>query len=164
MNRRTSALATLLCVAILACGGQQGALEENKALVREFFADLDASDTSLTFIDRWMAPGFRTYINSPTPMDVSGYREFMAGAVAAFSDLRHEIKYLVAEGDRVAAGITLRMVHRAEFLGIPATGRTVAVEEIVVLQLQDGKILNEWVLFDLASLQQQLSAPVAAPS
>lgn len=150
----------LIPVIVLACYGQPGAvrLEENKALVRQLFEELDESGGSLDFIDRWMTPDFQTHINSPNPMDLVGYRNFMAGAVAAFSDMRHEIHYLIAEDDLVAAGITLHMVHRGEYLGIAPTGRTVSLEEIVVLRLRDGKVSEEWVLFDLAALQRQLAA------
>lgn len=154
----------LISVVVLACGGQPGtaSLDENKALVRQFFQELDESGSSLDFIDRWMTSDFKTHINSPNAMDLAGYREFMAGAVEAFSDLRHEIQYLIAENDLVAAGITLHMVHRGEYLRIAPTGRTVSVQEIVVLRLRDGKIAEEWVLFDLAALQQQLEASAAA--
>jgi predicted ester cyclase len=50
------------------------------------------------------------------------------------------------------------MVHAGEYLGIAPTGRSIAVEEIVVLRVLDGKIVEEWGVFDFAALQQQLGA------
>ncbi len=52
--------------------------------------------------------------------------------------------------------MTLHMVHSGEFLGFPPTGRQVTIEELAVLRIADGKIAEEWVAFDFASLQQQI--------
>ncbi len=155
----------LSSVVILACGGESGAsrLEENKALVRQWLQDVDASRGSLDFIDKWMTPDFQTRFNSPDAMDLAGYRQFMSTFLNAFSEMRHEIHYMVAENDLVAGGITLRMMHTGAFEGIAPSGRPISIELIVVVRLRDGKIVEEWVVFDSAGLQQQLEAPAAAP-
>ena len=121
----------LISFVILACGSEPGAapLEENKALVRQFFQDIDESRGSLDFIDKWMTSDFQTRFNSPEAMDVAGYRQFMSAALNAFSEMRHEIHYMVAENDLVAAGITLHMAHTGEYEGIAPTGRPISVEE-----------------------------------
>ena len=155
----------LISVVILACSGQPGAapLEENKALVRQFFQDVDEGRGSLDFIDKWMTPDFQTRFNSPDAMDLAGYRQFMSTFLNAFSEMRHEIHYMVAENDLVAVGITLRMMHTGAYEGIAPSGRPISIEAIVVVRLRDGKIAEEWVVFDSAGLQQQLEAPAAAP-
>ncbi len=162
--RRSRFLAVALSsVAILACGSQSGAsrLEENKALVRQWLQDFDASYPSLDFIDEWMTPDFQTHINSPDAMDLAGYQQFLSDV--AFSDIRHEIQYLIAEGDLVAAGITLHMTHTGQYEGIAPTGRPVSIEEIVVVRLREGKIAEEWAVVDFAALQQQLEVAAASP-
>ena len=153
----------LISVVILACVNQPGVarLEENKALARQFFQDIDESGGSLDFIDKWLTPDFQTHLNSPDAMDLAGYRQFMSDALNGFPEMRHELRYVVAENDLVAVGITLHMVHTGEYLGIAPTGRSIAVEEILVLRMLDGKIAEEWGVFDLAALQQQLEAPAA---
>jgi predicted ester cyclase len=159
LNHRRIVLA-LISLVTLSCYSQPGValLEENKALARQFFRDVDESRGSLDFIDRWMTPGFQSRFNSQDPMDLAGYRQFMTDALNAFPDMRHEIHYVVAENDLVAVGITLHMVHTGEYLGIAPTGRSIAVEEIVVLQIVDGKIVQEWGVLDFAALLQQLEA------
>jgi predicted ester cyclase len=163
---RRIVLLALISAVILACDSQPPAvapLEDNKAIVRQFFQAIDESRGSLDFVDEWMTPDFRTYFNSPDALDLAGYRQFMSEALDAFPQMRHEIHYMVAENDLVAAGITLHMVHTGEYLGIAPTGRPVSVEEMVVVRLRDGKIAEEWVVFDFATLQQQLAAPTTAP-
>ena len=136
--------------------------ERNKELARQFFQDIDNSAGSLDFVDKWATEDFQSRLNSQTAMDKDGYRQFMAGALAGFPGMRHEIHYTVAEGDMVALGITLHLEHTGEFLGVPATGKTVSVEEIIVMQLRDGKIAKEWGVFDLAGLMQQIDSPESA--
>ncbi len=161
MRQLQIVLFSLVSTVLFACGdrGETNRLEEHKVLARQFFQDLDNAGTSVDFIDRWMTPDFRTYFNSSEPMDLAGYRQFMSGALNAFSDMRHDIHYVIAENDRVAMFITLRMVHTGDFNGVPATGRSVAIEEFVVVRFADGKIAEEWVVVDFAALQQQLTAP-----
>ena len=157
-------LAAVVSLIVLACGDQPGVavLESNKASARQFFKDIDESGGSLDFIDKWMTDDFQSHFNSPDAMDLAGYRQFMSDALNAFPQLHHEIHYVVAENDLVAVGITLHMVHTGEYLGIAPTSQSMAVEEIVVLKMTSGKIVEEWGVFDFAALQQQLEAAAAA--
>ncbi len=154
----------LSSVSILACGSQSGAsrLEENKALVRQWLQEFDAGRGSLEVIDEWMTPDLQARINSPDAMDLAGYRQLMSSFVSAFSNMRHEIHYMVAENDLVAVGTTLHITHTGEYEGIAPTGRAISIQAIVVVRLRDGKIAEEWLVVDFAALRQQLEAAVAA--
>ena len=154
----------LFALLVTGCNGQpdDSPTEANKELARQFFQSIDSSGGSLDFVDAWLTDDFQSRLNSPEPMDKEGYRQFMAGALVGFPNMRHEIHYMVAEDDLVALGITLHMEHTGEFAGIAPTGRSVAVEEIVVVRFRNDKIAEEWGVFDLAGLLQQLEAPAAA--
>lgn len=163
MNKYRIVPLAVVSLVALACGDQPrvAILEANKASAREFFQDIDASRGSLEFIDNWMTPDFQSHFNSPDPMDLAAYRQFMSDALTAFPGMHHEIHYVVAENDLVALGITLHMVHTGEYLGIAPTAQPMAVEEIVVLKFANGKIVEEWGVLDFAALQQQLEAAAA---
>lgn len=77
---------------------------------------------------------------------------------AGVPDLQETIEDLLAEGDRVAYRVTLRGTHLGELLGIPATGRTIAVAGIVIDRIADGKIVEEWNQSDLLGLMRTLGA------
>ena len=79
-----------------------------------------------------------------------------------FSNIKHEVHHVVAEGDMVAVGLTLRLTHAGVYEGIAATGRTAAIEEFSVIRIRDGKIASEWAVVDLGGLHQ-LTAPAKAP-
>lgn len=82
--------------------------------------------------------------------------ELMSGFMSAFGDLRFEIEDLVADGDMVAARMTARARHQADFMGLPATGREVAVSVMGLVRIADGRIVEHWNLMDEVHLMQQL--------
>lgn len=79
----------------------------------------------------------------------TGYRK-------AFPDLHVRIDDMFASHDRVATTFTLTGTHTGPFMGLPATGRAVTVDGIVLSRVQEGRIVDEWELIDVAGLMEQL--------
>lgn len=74
----------------------------------------------------------------------------------AFPDLHAHIEDIVAAGDRVALRLRFRGTHSGEFLGIPATGRTIEYVSHEFYRVADGLIAEEWICSDMATLLRQL--------
>ena len=143
-------LATIACRAAPA----DAVAERNKLLVRQMLQEMDsAPGTDIT--TKWMTPDYRLVVNG-SAIDLAGYREMNSGMNTAFSDLKHDIHHIVAEGDSVAVGITFRAKHTGPYEDIAATGKTIAIEEIVVLKFRDDKLVSEWAVVDLAAVEKQL--------
>jgi predicted ester cyclase len=62
----------------------------------------------------------------------------------------------VAEGDKVVSRFTFYGTHQGTFIGIPATGRRVAVKGVVIDRVVDGKWKDSRILMDTLTLLQQL--------
>jgi len=77
------------------------------------------------------------------------WRQGAAVIRTGFPDLHARIDDLVAEGDRVAARLTFRGTHQGEFLGVPATGRTVEYVSHEFYRFADGLVAEEWICSDL---------------
>jgi steroid delta-isomerase-like uncharacterized protein len=77
---------------------------------------------------------------------------------AAFPDLRWHIEQMVAEADLVAVRLVLTGTHRGEFRGIPPTGQEIAMQEMVLWRVVDGKLHTLWALADALGLRIQLGA------
>ena len=75
----------------------------------------------------------------------------------AFPDLHAHIEDIVAADDKVAVRLRFRGTHSAEFLGIPATGRTIEYISHEFYRVADGLIAEEWICSDTATLLCQLS-------
>lgn len=70
-----------------------------------------------------------------------------------------------AEGDKVVTRFTFYGTHQGTFMGIPATGRRIAVKGVVIDRVVGGKWKDSRILLDNLGLLQQLDAlPAAAPT
>jgi predicted ester cyclase len=142
--------------------------EQNKEIVRRWMRDVDQGRGSLAFIEKWMAPDFRCHPpGSQEPLDVAGYRQMAGAYFAAFPEMRHEVRHLIAEGDFVAVSVRVSLVHSGAFMGVEPTGRTVEADEMVIVHIRNGKIAEEWFVLDSAALLQQVGvipAPAEAAS
>ena len=75
----------------------------------------------------------------------------------AFPDLQAHIEDIVTAQDKVAVRLRFRGTHRGEFLGIPATGRTIDYVSHEFYRIAGGLIAEEWICSDMATLLRQLS-------
>jgi steroid delta-isomerase-like uncharacterized protein len=94
-----------------------------------------------------------------------GLKAFLATvSFPAFPDQRWVTDEQIAEGDKVVSRFTMYGTHRGDFMGIPATGRHIAVKGVVIDRVVDGKWKDSRLLMDTLSLLQQLGALPPAPS
>jgi steroid delta-isomerase-like uncharacterized protein len=94
-----------------------------------------------------------------------GLKAFLATvSFPAFPDQRWVTDEQIADGDKVVSRFTMYGTHRGDFMGIPATGRTIAVKGVVIDRVVDGKWKDSRLLMDTLSLLQQLGALPPAPS
>ncbi len=105
-----------------------------------------------------MAPN-QVHHDPSNPVDIKGpegHRQRITEVIAAFPDINFTIEDMVAEGDKVVARWTLRGTHLGEFIGIPPTGKQVAVSGVIIHRLAGGKIVEDWALRDSLGLMRQL--------
>ena len=75
----------------------------------------------------------------------------------AFPDMKTPVEHLVAEGDYVVSRVNPSGTHKAELMGIPPTGKTIDIKWVMsMVRIQDGKIVEEWEVFDSGDLMRQL--------
>jgi steroid delta-isomerase-like uncharacterized protein len=72
------------------------------------------------------------------------------------------VEELVSTGDRVIARWTGSGTHRAELMGIDPTDKPISVEAISIFRIADGRIAEEWTVWDALGLLQQVGAVPAA--
>ncbi len=87
---------------------------------------------------------------------VEGYKNFLNHLFTAFPEDTVTIDEIVAEGDMVVYRATETGTHKAEFLQIPATGKSATWTEIQFFRIQDGKVIEHWIDVDIFSWFQQL--------
>jgi len=149
-----------LAALIVACGcsaGPNQATERNTALIRQFVQDVDRLPGSEA-IDKWMTSDFTMRANGGPPMNLEAYRAVVAQMNKGFSNMTHELRHVVVEGDLVAVTVTFRATHSGEYQGLAPTGKSIAIEEAIFWQVRDGKIASQTVIADTAGVARQLTA------
>ena len=89
---------------------------------------------------------------------LNGLKDVLRGMRAAFPDMHWTVEEQIAEGDKVVTRFAWTGTHRAEFFGVPATGRPVKVWGIVIDRLDGGKIKDTRIIMDALGLMMQLGA------
>jgi len=120
--------------------------ESNKRAIRELLAAVDRGDLDhvLSFYSPEYVDHDATEARSGARTAIEGLRPAFSAFYESFEETRHTIDDLFAEGDRVALRITVEAVHARPILGIPASGRKVANDSIVIYRFRDGKIIERW--------------------
>jgi steroid delta-isomerase-like uncharacterized protein len=63
---------------------------------------------------------------------------------------------MIAEENKVAARFTARGIHKGNFMGLPATGKSITMTGIEIFRIENGKIIELWGEVNLLGLMQQL--------
>ena len=75
---------------------------------------------------------------------------------AAFSDKVCIDEARLYMGEWAAAFGRQEAIHSGEFMGIPATGKKVDIRYMDFWKVEDGKIIDNWVMVDFPSVLSQL--------
>jgi len=87
---------------------------------------------------------------------LEGLKDILRAMRSGFPDLVFSTIEQVSEGDKVASRFEWTGTHQGEFLGIPATGRSVRVWGIVIDRLVEGRIKDTRIIMDTLGLMVQL--------
>jgi steroid delta-isomerase-like uncharacterized protein len=100
---------------------------------------------------------------TPEPMDKTAVRSFYEGIFAAFPDTKLVFHDAIWTDDSVAIRFTMTGTHQGDFMGVPATGREIALPGITILRFDGDRVIERWSQADMLGLLVQLGA-VPAPA
>jgi steroid delta-isomerase-like uncharacterized protein len=130
---------------------------ESEAVVRRFFVDFCNGRRS-DVADEVIAEDYVSHGPQAPPAEGrDGVRE-RVGLYQDAVDGHWEVQDIFSVGDRVAVRWTGTGTHRGELMGLDPTGRPIAVDAISLFRIEDGKIAEEWTVWDALGLLQQVGA------
>ena len=130
-------------------------VEQNKEIVRRYQEAYNSN--ILDALDDLVAENVLTPKVMPgLPPGIAGAKAVHETTLRGMPDWHTRIDDLVAEGDRVAARITMTGTHTGDFWGMPATGRAVNFTGMYMVRIAGGKIVEHWGEEDGIALMQQL--------
>jgi len=133
--------------------GDTGDLETNRKTALGVVEAWDSHD--LTLLDELLSPVY-VWHGPPMTLDLAGYKAYASGLLAGFPDLDFTVLQAVADGDRIGLYWAVSGTHLGEFMGIPPTGRPVAITGMDIHRLADGKVVETWEVYDGLALMVQL--------
>jgi predicted ester cyclase len=130
-------------------------VKASQAMVRRRFAELDKKNFGI--LDELFVPSYVLNLpGMPKPLDLSTTKDFYAALYTAFPDLKHKIIEQISAGNKVVTRWEATGTHKAEFMGIAATRRKIALTGINIYRLTRGKLSASHVNWDMLSLMQQI--------
>lgn len=137
--------------------------EQNKALVRRVIEEI-VNQGNLELVNQLISPEYSYF--EPTVGSMRG-REGYKGIVmtyrSAFPDMKLIIDEQIAEGDVVVTRWRAEGTHRGELMGIAPTGKRVSVQGVVISQVKNGQLTDDFESYDVHGMLRQLGvAPMLA--
>jgi steroid delta-isomerase-like uncharacterized protein len=136
---------------------------ENAAFIRRWFEEV-WNKKRIAAIDEMASPDLVGHGQAQHGFDMSRdqFKQFARDVIAAFPDIQVDIELIVSENDLVAARWSATMTHKAPYIGMAATGRTVHITGTTVARIADGKVVEGWDNWDQLALLVQIGAVPAA--
>jgi len=127
-----------------------------KALTRRFIEEWNKGKAAaMAVIDEMYATDFVSHGDEDI-RGIKNVKQSTSEEFSAFPDLHLTIDDMVAEGDKVAARITMTGTHKGEYMGAPPTNKKITIRAITIERFAGGKIVEEWGMYDTLGLMQQL--------
>jgi steroid delta-isomerase-like uncharacterized protein len=132
--------------------------DTNKNVVRRLLEEV-FNKNNLTVADELIATNY--VYREPTIGEKrgrEGFRELISTYKAAFPDGTITINDQVAEGDRVVTRWTATGTHKGELFGAAPTNRHVTVQGVIISRITNGKVTEEYEVFDTLGMLRQIGA------
>lgn len=130
--------------------------EENKSVIKRFITEYQNNHDEAALFDV-ISPDLVDHSAIPgLPSGRHGVKVLHDAFFAAFDGFHAEVHDQIAESDKVVTRKTLRGKNTGSWMGIPPTGRDVAIEVIDIVRIADGQVVEHWNLVDQLGLMRQL--------
>ena len=117
--------------------------------------DMDAID------GQWTADALDHSAFPDQPRGAEGLKLAVQIYRSFFPDIHFMIDDIIAHDDIVAVRYHMRGTHAGDFNGILATNKEVSTTGMNFFRMEEGKIAENWLNFDVATLMAQMQAATA---
>jgi len=134
---------------------------ENTAIVRRWFEEV-WNQKKLETIDELLAPECIAYDLGGTGASTKGPAAFRAAAEqlhTAFGEVKFVIDDIFGVDDRVAVRLTGTLKNTGPLNGLPPTGKTVTVPIMCMVRMKDGRLIEGYNQWDVATALKATNAP-----
>ncbi len=94
--------------------------------------------------------------NPFVPPGRAGLCAFFEGSLTAFEDGVGRVLDILVDGNRIAARLEFRGIHRGTFLGIEGTGKYIVFETADFFRVENNLLKEHWDVSDWAGVFHQM--------
>jgi hypothetical protein len=135
---------------------------ENETIVRRFFEEF-CNGRRAEVANEIIAENYVSHGPQAPPAEGPEGLKARVGLYQESVDGHWAVQDIFSVGDRVVARWIGSGTHQGELMGLDPTGATIEIDAISIFTLADGKITEEWTVWDALGLLQQVGAvPVPA--
>ena len=128
-----------------------------KTVLQQFWADFEKGDLDHTW-DTYVSPDLVIHPSSGYELTRATWLAAEKALFSSFDNVRVQVLDQVREGDKVATRFAVTGTQKAEFFGVPSTGRTATMTGTSVDVVRDGRIVEHWAEVGISHFLQQLAA------
>jgi predicted ester cyclase len=136
-------------------------VEQNKEIVSRFYEEL-WNKRKFSVADEIISPDCVTHqlqsgsVPVGAPRGPEAVKHHIGEWLNGFPNLHFDVEQVVAEDDRVVSQSVLRGIHTGTWLGIAPTNKEVSIRLMVIQRIENGKIVEDWVLVEALGFFQGL--------
>jgi predicted ester cyclase len=126
------------------------------------------NNNKFDLIDEIYAPNYVEHTPQPgVPPTREGFKQTAMALKKAFPDLRYTIEDTIDSGDKIVHRLTATGTMKADFAGMPATGKNATWTEVHIGRVVNGRVTEHWGVIDQLSMLVQLGviqSPARVPA
>jgi steroid delta-isomerase-like uncharacterized protein len=127
----------------------------NKAIVKHLIEEL-WSRRNFSILDEVYSPEVLYHGPSIELHNLDELKNLINDFSIAFHDTKMTVKDQIAKDDMVVTKFFYEGVHKRSFRNIPPTGKKIMIKGVAIDRLVNGKIVDEWDMFDELGMMKQL--------
>jgi predicted ester cyclase len=116
--------------------------QENKEFIRKYIEAISGNLKTAELVNEYVAE--------------QSLKDHIAMNEEAFPKYEMRIEKLIAENDLVSVIGQAAGTHKGPFMGVPPTGKSWEVPFQITYRVDQGKIVDHWLVMDTAAFMQQL--------
>lgn len=151
----------VMAALVVSCNPADKAAETKTTVMKEKmqgFIDEVINAHNVDMIDSYCTADFINH--NPDPgHDGKGIEDLKAtfrDFFTMFPDVHATTNYMIAEGDKVMAHMTMAGTNSGSMPNMPATNKSFSIQGIDVVTIKDGKASERWGFFDSMKMMVQL--------
>lgn len=145
MNVKLIGLSFLFLVALCSTQAQsKKECKENKALIKEYLGAISGKEKTAAIMDQYIAEAD------------SSLKQHIIGTESIFPKYELIPEDMIAEGNKVVVRARFRGTQEGPMGDVPATHKTVELPVALIYRVDNGKIVEHWIIYDQLSVLQQL--------